>query len=197
MFNTPAFDWFCKHSLSMDIIKINFAQLVHTRRHIDHPCVRLRRTSRPQFGQQQVGEQKVAQIVDGQLRLKAVLGDRVRHGHNAGVVEQQMDARKLGLDYGGELPNGCHATGVEAFVVHFARNGAKVDGSLERFFGLLGVTDACNKDVMLINTSICTHKYVYITHYNRHLAFEQLFHNAQANAAISTGDHCQSTMLAD
>jgi len=60
---------------------------VRRRRHVDdpHPLPLL------QLGQQHHGEEVVAEVVDAKLVLKALLGGHVGAGHDAGVVEQDVD----------------------------------------------------------------------------------------------------------
>ena len=53
------------------------------RRHRHHPVGDL--------GQQQVGQREVAEVVGADLAFEAVDGLRVRHGHDAGVVDQHVD----------------------------------------------------------------------------------------------------------
>ncbi|GAQ58588.1 hypothetical protein a10_08479 [Streptomyces acidiscabies] len=42
-------------------------------------------------GQQQSGEREVPEVIDAELRLEAVHGGAVRHGHHARVVDEQVE----------------------------------------------------------------------------------------------------------
>ena len=68
----------------VNVVVINFANLVHTGRHIDDARLTLSRTGGPQLGQQQMRQQKVAVIVDGHVRFVAFVGQLKRHAHNTG-----------------------------------------------------------------------------------------------------------------
>src|SRR5215218_8497374 len=55
--------------------------------------------------QQQGGEGEVAEVVDGQLHLEPVLGPPLGDAHQAGVVDQDVDAPVAGQDPLGRLPH--------------------------------------------------------------------------------------------
>jgi hypothetical protein len=59
------------------------AEQVHQRRHRDDPVGDLR--------QQQVGQCEVAEVVGAELALETVDGSCERHGHDARVVDQDVD----------------------------------------------------------------------------------------------------------
>ena len=79
--------------LPVQILEADVADQVHHRRHRDHPVGDL--------GQQQVGQREVAEVVGPDLAFEPVDGQGVRHRHDAGVVDQNVDA----VDAVGELPH--------------------------------------------------------------------------------------------
>lgn len=60
-----------------------------------------------QLGEQQVDEEKVADVVDGKLRLDAVGAELERREHDARVGNQHVDALVAALDLLREALHGC------------------------------------------------------------------------------------------
>ena len=58
------------------------------------------------MGQQQVGEQKVAEMIGAELKFEAVRGAAEWRGHHAGVVDEPIDTRVTHPD---RRSSGAHA----------------------------------------------------------------------------------------
>ena len=84
--------------------------------------------------EQQLGEQEVAEVVHGELRLVAVLGLAFGGVHDAGVVDQSIEAFVLRLERHREAADGGQAREVELHGLDRARVVVEVGGRL--FAGL-------------------------------------------------------------
>jgi hypothetical protein len=70
------------------VVELDPAELVRVA--ADVYDARVRR--RAQASEQQAGEREVAEVVGAELQLEAVGGLAVRRGHDAGIVDQQVEA---------------------------------------------------------------------------------------------------------
>lgn len=94
-------------------------------------------------GQQQAGEEEVAEVVDAELQLEAVLGLHARAGHDAGVVDEQVDAGLRLEDLARALAHRLQVRQVEAPHHQLARARRVADARADlgrRLLGLLHVT---------------------------------------------------------
>ena len=104
--------------LPVEILQADVADEVHPRRHRDHAVGDLR--------QQQVGQREVAEVVGADLAFEPVDGLRVRHRHDAGVVDQHVDS----VDTVGETPDRRQVLQVELAHLEVAGHARRRRGAL-------------------------------------------------------------------
>lgn len=111
-----------EYSLSVDVVEVDAAVEVRTRRDVYDARVQVLRPGGPQQRHQQVRKQEVAQIIHSELALVAVLGDVVRRRHYSRVVDQEVHFGVALPDHRGEVAHRLGISGVEVLVRNRCRH---------------------------------------------------------------------------
>ena len=82
-------------------------KVVALRRQVHDPRVAVLLGRGLEGGEQQLGQQRVAHVVRAELDLVALVGLAGRRGHDAGIVDEDVEAGRLGQEFlGGGLDGG-------------------------------------------------------------------------------------------
>lgn len=118
---------------------------MHTRRHIDDTRSQIFGAGCSQRWQQQMRQQKVAQIVDGKLTFETIIGEVEWCGHHARIIDEYVDFRIGFVNSCGKLAHGTHVAGVQTLVDDLARNCGGIDNFFHIFLGIFWIAYACRR----------------------------------------------------